>query len=65
KWVYPEEHVSEFIGARGMGEAWCLIRAGSLAHRTEHDHLLVIPSKSGFGPARGLVQNRSPPSRCS
>ncbi|MCI45290.1 hypothetical protein A2U01_0066529, partial [Trifolium medium] len=36
KWVYPEEHVSKFVGARG-GAAGRLIRAGFSARYAEQD----------------------------
>ncbi|MCI52376.1 hypothetical protein A2U01_0073620 [Trifolium medium] len=42
-----------------------LYRAGLMARYAEQALQLVTPSKRGFGPARGPVQNRSPPSRCS
>ncbi|MCI93538.1 hypothetical protein A2U01_0114836, partial [Trifolium medium] len=44
--VYPVEHVSEFIGARGRGTAGRYIRAGFLARCVEQDYWLVVPSKS-------------------
>ncbi|MCI54966.1 hypothetical protein A2U01_0076216, partial [Trifolium medium] len=49
----------------GKGAARLMIRAGLSASCTEQGRLLVIPSRSGFGAARGPVQNKSPPSRCS
>ncbi|MCI91864.1 hypothetical protein A2U01_0113159, partial [Trifolium medium] len=45
--------MSWFIGARGEGAARPFIRAGLSASYTEQERWLVIPSRSGIGPARG------------
>ncbi|MCI54709.1 hypothetical protein A2U01_0075959, partial [Trifolium medium] len=44
---------------RGKGAARLTIRAGLSAGYTEQGYLLAVPSRSGFGPARGPVQNRN------
>ncbi|MCI77715.1 hypothetical protein A2U01_0098985, partial [Trifolium medium] len=34
-----------------------MFRAGTLSRDTEQNNWFVVPSRSGFGPARGPVQN--------